>query len=152
MLISKYFTLEELTRSDIAERACIDNTCPIMYMENLKFLASKLDMVRDILHEPMFITSGYRCHAVNALVGSHRTSMHTLGLAADFVSPTFAPAHQVATFLAAYFERAQTNFDQLIYEGSWVHISFQGGPGRKEILTAVFSQTEKTSYLPGIRL
>ena len=39
-------------------------------------------------------------------------------------------------------------FDQLIWEGNWVHISYNPAP-RGEILTARFG-SEGTVYLPGI--
>jgi hypothetical protein len=41
-------------------------------------------------------------------------------------------------------------FDQLIYEGDWIHLSYSKGKNRKQVLTAVFVPGKKTQYLFGL--
>ena len=47
MRLSKHFSLEELTQSDTAVRLDIDNTPTVEVIDNLTFLAEKLEDVRD---------------------------------------------------------------------------------------------------------
>ncbi len=56
------------------------------------------------------------------------------GLACDFVCPAFGSPQKVAKELA----ESGLEFDQLIYEGTWVHISFKKEGNRGEIMTAKF--------------
>jgi len=43
-------------------------------------------------------------------------------------------------------------FDQLIYEGSWVHVGLAevGAPMRNQVLTAVFAKGVPTQYRAGL--
>ncbi len=71
MSLTKHFTLEELTASDIAARHGIDNTptSPLI-LTNLKTLAEGLEHVRTLLGKPVIINSGYRSVMVNSLLGT----------------------------------------------------------------------------------
>jgi len=53
--------------------------------ENLKYLASKLQLIRNFLGEPMRITSGLRPDLYNKQIGGAPFSSHRLGRAADFM-------------------------------------------------------------------
>lgn len=86
--LSEDFTLAELLRSDTAERdealRAQQYNPPAEVVANLGYLATAaLQPIRNLLGYPMRITSGYRCPAVNQLVGSKPTSQHLLGQAAD---------------------------------------------------------------------
>ena len=70
MNLSPNFTLEELTHSETAVRLGIDNTPTVEVIDNLKFLAERLEDVRSILRCPMLISSGFRCHVLNDHLGS----------------------------------------------------------------------------------
>ena len=135
--LSEHFTLEELTRSDVATRRAIDNTPDAQTQARLCILAQGLERVRALLAVPMHIDSGYRCPTLNAAIGGARDSRHMVGLAADFVAPDFGAPKAIAEFLA---DRADDlRFDQLIQEGDWVHIAFADDtPPRGDILTAHF--------------
>src|SRR5207249_6043527 len=68
---------------------------------------------------PLHITSGYRSEELNRVVGGSANSMHCLGLAADFICPSFGSPFEVCRQLV----RAQVPVDQLIYEfGEWTHL------------------------------
>lgn len=57
-------------------------------MTNLEFLVVHLlQPLRDLVSQPIIITSGYRCKALNVLVGGAANSLHIQGLAADIYSP-----------------------------------------------------------------
>ena len=137
MKLSEHFTLEELIASQYATRKGIDNYPRIpKVMENLSLLAQRLDLVRNHLGKPVFVSSGYRCQALNdaiSKIGSRST--HILGLAADFTCPQFGTPLDVFRAI----KLSGIKYDQLILEFSgspsaWVHIGFDNRM-RQESLT-----------------
>ena len=130
--LSKYFTLEELTFSQAAARHSLDNTPEGETLDNLKFLATNMDGIRELLGHPIRVSSGYRSIAVNTAVGSKSTrSQHTQGLAMDFTCPGYGSPKQIVQAIVD----AKVNYDQLIYEfDSWVHISFVKNTPRNQAL------------------
>ena len=125
MQLSKHFTLEELTFSDAAQRHGIDNTPNDETIENLKRLcALVLEPIRDIVHKPVQVTSGYRCPIVNSLVGSKVTSQHIRGCAADIKIPGVTPDVLIKAIIGAGLP-----YEQVILEyRSWTHISVPNDP------------------------
>ena len=79
-----YFTIKEMTKSQIAKQHHIDNTPTKEVIENLKKVMYILDIVRTHIGKPILVNSGYRCKRLNEIVGGVQGSMHTKGLAADF--------------------------------------------------------------------
>ena len=120
MYLSKHFTLEELTASQTASRFDINNTPSPAVVDNLKRLCELiLEPVRDIVHKPVQITSGYRCIALNRMIGSKDTSHHILGLAADIK----VPGVEIDTLIKAIIG-AGLPYEQVIREyNDWVHVS-----------------------------
>lgn len=142
------FWLSEFLRSETSTRLGLDNDPPPEVLANLRtVLAPAMQHVRDMLGYPVNVSSGYRSTAVNKAVGGSATSQHALGLACDFTCPHYGTPRRVAEFLALHFGEAR--FDQLIWEGSWVHISFVPGRPRGQVLTAHFGRGGVT-YTPGI--
>lgn len=144
MQLSKHFALEEFLVSEIAERKNIPNLPTGEQIENLKELASVLEQVREVLETPIIITSGFRSAKLNSAIGGHPKSHHVEGWAADFISPAFGTPRQICVEIAA----AQLPFDQLIEEGSWVHLSVHPQM-RGQVLTARFANG-KATYLSGL--
>lgn len=147
MNLTPHFSLEELIASDFATRRGIVNNPPNDVLPNLVRLAQMLEQVRALLGMPMIINSGYRAPTLNRAIGGSAVSAHCDGRAADFI----APAYGLPITVARCVERSQLAFDQLIYEGAWVHISI---PRREEkprlqILTAHFNGGPAT-YTEGI--
>lgn len=143
--LSEHFTLEELTFSATAQRKQIDNNPPAEVLENMKRLAAGLEEVRAALgNKPMRINSGYRSPKLNRAVGGARLSAHMAGYAADFVCPEFGSPLKIVKALAA----TGIQFDKLIQEGTWVHISF-APEARRQLLTAHFGPNG-TSYTAGV--
>lgn len=131
-----HFTVEELTHSDVAERMGIINLPTNTVLANLTLLAKKLEQVRAILGVPVIISSGYRCRALNIRVGGSSTSAHTEGLAADFTAPEFGSPLEICRELLKHADELQ--WDQLIYEMTWVHLGYSLLVPRGEVLTAKF--------------
>jgi len=143
--LSEHFTLEELTFSATAQRKQIDNKPPAEVLDNMKRLAAGLEEVRAVLgNKPMRINSGYRSPKLNRAVGGARLSAHMAGYAADFVCPDFGSPLKIVKALAA----TGIQFDKLIQEGTWVHISF-APEARRQLLTAHFGPNG-TSYTAGV--
>ena len=133
MYLTQNFSLDELTASQTAARRNIDNTPPTDLVENLRAVASLLEDTRRLLGHPLLISSGYRSPELNELIGGNISSQHCKGQAADFICPKFGTPYEVADAIA----RSNIAFDQLIYEGTWCHISWSETP-RHEVLTARF--------------
>lgn len=147
MKLSDHFTLEELTRSDTATRMSLDQMPPLAILDTLKNTAEQMELVRILLgNRPILISSGYRCKALNRLVGGSEKSAHLSGAAIDFTCPEFGTPQEVVKELA---KSSMLSFDQLIYEGKWVHISF-AYPRRREVLTANFAHGGVT-YTKGVK-
>ena len=114
------FSLEELTRSDAADRNGWDNTPNEQETASLNRLAILLQQVKTALGgKPIMINSGFRSKKVNDSVGSKDTSQHRLGCAADIRIPGMKPREVVEACI-----KAEVPFDQIILEfDSWTHIS-----------------------------
>ena len=127
IMASPNFSMDELTHSDTAARHGIDNTPNEDEKDNLYKLAMELENVRKLLNnKPIFCSSGYRCLALNELLGSKRTSAHIRGLAVDFTCRQFGTPNEIVFAII----NSKIKFDQLILEypdsqsGGWVHLSF----------------------------
>ncbi len=125
MKLSKNFTLEELIRSNTAERMEIDNVPKDeKVVENLRSLCLEvLQPLRDYVGAPVHINSGYRCPELNMVVGGVKNSQHCRGEAADIriVSP------KQGREWAAWIED-NCRFDQMLLERNksgavWLHVS-----------------------------
>ena len=148
MNLSTHFSFEELTLSDTAVRAGIDNTPPGQLMPNLVRLAAGLELVRAALgNKPIHVTSGFRSARLNQMLGGSKHSMHTRGLAADILCPQFGTPLEVCEQIA----RSGLAFDQVIHEfGRWCHVGFaeEGQARRNELLTI---RSAASGYELGLR-
>jgi len=147
MQLTEHFSLEELMASETAARAGIDNTPPPSLMRNMQTLAEGLEKVRAALGGlPIHVNSGYRCPALNAMVGGAPDSRHMRGLAADILCPEFGPPLMVCKAVA----QSGIATDQVIHEfGHWCHVSFtpDGAAPAGELLTIA---SVAQGYQPGL--
>lgn len=148
--LSPHFTLAELTVSNSGTRAGLRNIPSGEALANLERLARVLESVRALLYgAPILVSSGYRSPAINGLIGGSLTSAHMRGLAADFIAPKYGRPKAVAEAI----RDSSIPFDQLIFEGTWVHLGLadKAAVPRRQVLTAVFGGAgQKTRYLAGI--
>lgn len=125
MKLTEHFTLEELTRSSKATELGIDNCAPQPVQANLQRTAEMLERIRSTVRCPITVTSGYRCLALNAAIGSRTSSDHVQGYAADIVAPGFGTPSELARLLAPLVD--VLGIGQIILEGvkgkQWVHVS-----------------------------
>ena len=128
MNLSPNFTLEELTRSEVAARGGWDNTPNDEEVANLVRLANLLQDVRVAVgNKPVMVNSGFRNKRTNDAVGSSDRSQHRLGCAADIRVPGMTPRQVVEACI-----QAEVAFDQIILEfDSWTHISVPNTPDAK---------------------
>lgn len=123
--LSPHFTLAELTASATATARGIDNTPPPELLPRLVLLAEMLERIRTTVNAPIIVSSGYRCEALNHLVGGASTSDHPQGHAADITAPAFGSATELARLLAPLV--STLGIGQIILEGikgkQWVHVS-----------------------------
>lgn len=146
MNLTPNFTLQELIASQTAARRGIDNKPSIQELRNLTRLAETLEQVRTLVGRPVIVSSGYRSSALNKAIGGSTTSAHMRGLAADFACNGITPVD-----LARRIAGSDIEFDQLIYEGTWVHLGLSAGKPRREVLTAHFGGG-RTAYTKGLPL
>lgn len=144
MNLSAHFTLDELTRSQVAVRRGLDNQPAPLIVANLKRVAQLLEEVRALVGRPLIVSSGYRSPAVNKAVGGATNSAHVLGLAADIICSGIS-----SRTLAILIQDSGIGFDQLIWEGTWVHLGLRDGGPRREVLTATFVNG-RAQYAQGI--
>jgi len=145
MQLSKNFKLNEFTASQTATRKGIDNTPAAPIIERLRMLANTLEQVRNLLGDNSIrISSGYRCLALNRAIGSGDSSAHVQGYAVDFTCPNFGTPKEVANKIA----QSDIKYDQIIYEGTWIHLSVDPR-NRRDVLTATF-KGGKATYTKGI--
>lgn len=130
MNISAHFDLSEFVTSQEAARRGIDNTPSLEVVDNLRWIASLMEEVRELLGVPILISSGYRCPKLNSSIGGATNSQHVQGLAVDFIAPKFGDPYEVASAIS----RSTIQYDQLIHEyGRWVHISISDTPRRQDL-------------------
>lgn len=123
-ILTEHFSLEE---AQTTSHRGIDNTIPPEFMVNVNNSARKMERVRALLDDKnIHINSWYRCPEVNEAVGSKPTSQHTKGEAVDFICPSFGSLIVVMKKLIQFPELLK--YDQLIYEHTWIHISFLANP------------------------
>jgi zinc D-Ala-D-Ala carboxypeptidase len=146
MNLSQHFTREEFEFSQTAARMGIDNIIPPELMENAKRTAHTMELVRSVLgNRPIRISSGYRAPELNSVIRGSAGSAHMQAMACDFTCPSYGTVYQTVETLAAILD----DYDQLIYEGKWIHIGLSEGHPRREILTATFPKG-KVHYQKGL--
>ena len=139
--MAKWFTYNELTKSDTANKLKIDNEPKEeATKDNIIELMRFLDGVREGWTEEckdkgygdpaIMVNSGYRSEALNNAIKGSKTSEHLLGTAAD-IEPKNGRNKEFFEWLRTYV--ADKKFSQLINEypdktgrPSWVHLGIKG--------------------------
>lgn len=145
MNLSKHLTLEKAVFSETAIRKGISNQPTNEHLENLKFLGTYVDTIKEKFPDVTF-NSIYRSKELNKAIGGSLKSFHSQGAAVDMN----------AKDKKAVFDwiRLNMDFTELIYEfgdniqPAWVHFAIiKNRTKEKEILKAI-SKGGKTTYVP----
>ena len=132
MKLTANITLDELTKSQVAERKGINNNPNPTQIENLKALATNiLQPVRSHFDKPLIISSGFRCAQLCIEIGSSVNSQH--------VADDNAAAAELALWI-----KSELEYDQLILEfyrdnepsSGWIHCSYSTNHNRNQSLRA----------------
>lgn len=132
--MAKYFTLAEMLKSETAEKNRIQNTPSVEVEQNIEELLEVLDDLREHYGKPIKITSGYRCAALNKLVGGSPTSAHVIGYAAD-LQPVQGSFEEFKASVIDWLDKRGVKFDQCIIERNkntqWVHFGLYNRKGQQ---------------------
>jgi len=153
MKLTANISLDELIKSQVAERKGINNNPSPMQIENLKALAVNiLQPIRSQFDRPLIISSGFRCAQLCIEIGSSINSEHCAdnkSAAADFEIPGI-DNKELAEWIKSNLE-----YNQLILEfyregeptSGWVHCSYSTDLNKKQSLIA-YRQDNKVQYRP----
>lgn len=138
--ISEHFTLFDVCNSSTALKLGIDNRPTALIVTNATALA------KNVL-EKLFIKYGinskninswYRCEALNIKIGGavdprtgKSTSQHVKAMAVDF-TPVNHSIEEVFLWI-----KNNLIYDQVIFEGCWIHISFSLVNNRRQAMRLV---------------
>lgn len=132
MKLTEHFSLEELTRSETAQRYKIDNTPTAEQVENLRQLAiNVLEPARLAYGAAVSVSSGFRSAVLNRRIKGAKTSQHLRGQAADLQCRELRRLYLII--------KEQGNFDQLLFEtnssgAQWIHVSYNGSKNRRQAI------------------
>jgi len=144
--ITEHFTYGDLVTSSTGERLGLDNTPSSEILATAKQAAKSMEYLRHLLGDlPIHVDSWIRMPAVNKAVGGADDSAHLLGCAIDFKCAGYGAPVDIIKFLIG----TDLVFDEIIQEGSWVHVSFDPR-ARRIVLTAHFVPGQKTTYTKGL--
>lgn len=144
----KYFSIEELSKSDVARKKGIANLPAGEARENLVALVDNiLDPLREAWGKPIVVNSGYRSEELNDLVGGSSTSQHLRGQAADIEAVSRSREDNERLF--NLIRSLGLPFDQLIDEFGydWIHVSYDPSRNRRAVIEAARVKG-RTVYLP----
>lgn len=161
--ISPHFTLSEALFSQTATREGISNVPDDDQWAAIQVAAQGMERVREILGFPIHVNSWLRVEPLEKIVSAkgfiawcylhdHEvndtswamyfpTKAHPKGYAVDFICPEFGTPFDIVMHL----RESDLVFDQLIMEGTWVHLSF-APEHRGQILTATFDGNGEPHY------
>ena len=127
------FTLAELCASTTAKKLGQKNEPSLAVCDNLMLLiVNVLQPLRTALKSPVIVSSGYRNPILNSYLGSKANSQHVKGQAADITVSGMS-----INDLFNFIKKSGIEYDQLIHEGTWIHISYNKDYNRRENLKLV---------------
>ena len=118
MILTKNFNKREFDSKDGAQM-------PDEVLQNVKELATNLQVLRDELKAPIIINSGYRSPSHNARVGGAKRSQHLLGTASDIVVIGHTP-QEVAIVIEELIRAGKMKQGGLKAYNSFTHYDIRG--------------------------
>ena len=151
MKLSANFSLEEMTKSQVALRNGIPNNPNATQIDALRELClNVLQPIRSYFNKPVTVSSGFRSCELCIAINSSINSQHTKGEAADI--------EIIGLDNKELFDYIKNNidFDQMILEfysggnSGWLHVSYVSQKkNRKQTLKAYRDEeTQKVRYHP----
>jgi hypothetical protein len=138
IMISKYISYEEATKSQAAIRHHIINEPNSQQLHNMMVVGEKIHTpVREHFKKPIPVSSFFRCEKLNSIIGGSPTSQHKTGEALDMDVDGIVGLSNWQIF---QFIKLNLDFDQLIWEygnkinPAWVHASYSERKNRREVL------------------
>ncbi len=151
MKLSKNLSLNEVIKSNTAERRGIDNTPNETHLANLKYLAEQVfQPIRDHFGVPIYISSGYRSPALNEAIGGSPRSFHSHGMALDLDQD--GRNKGVSNADVFFFIKENLPFSELIWEfgtednPNWVHVAIAKGRENEKNTKIAEKINGKTQY------
>lgn len=131
----RYFELDEFIVSSKAQQQGIANIPSFEVVEHLGRLVEEfLDPLRAAYGMPIIVSSGFRCDALNIVVGGVPTSAHRLGWAVDLqVKGSF---QRFVDFVVEWVKKTGRKFDQILIESDskgnkWLHVGLYNSLGQQ---------------------
>lgn len=151
--ISEHISWADATRSDTAKRAGISNYFSPTQLIQLTKLANKIyEPLYTKFNGNIFISSFFRNAKLNVLIGGVKESQHLANNGAAIDLDT--DGNDVTNKQVFDYIKNNLEFDQLIWEfgnksnPDWVHVSYNEGKNRKEILKSIRKVTQEIIYEP----
>ena len=151
MKLSKNLSLNEVIKSNTAERRGIDNSPNETHLANLKYLAEQVfQPIREHFGVPIYISSGYRSPALNEAIGGSPRSFHSHGMALDLDQD--GRNKGVSNADVFYFIKENLPFSELIWEfgnesnPNWVHVAIAKGREKEKKVKIAEKINGKTQY------
>ncbi len=151
MKLSKNLSLNEVIKSNTAERKGIDNSPNETHLVNLKYLAEQVfQPVREHFGAPIYISSGYRSPALNEAIGGSPRSFHSHGMALDLDQD--GRNNGVSNADVFFFIKENLPFSELIWEfgtednPNWVHVAIAKGRENEKKIKIAEKIDGKTKY------
>jgi len=150
--VSKHITYNEATISSTAKKLGISNIPNTAQLTNMVKLANSVfEPVREYFNVPIYISSFFRSEALNKAIKGAKNSQHLCnkGAAIDVDADRYKGITNKDIFNYIF---NNLDFDQLIWEygnelnPDWVHVSYNEGNNRKQVLVAQRDDKGKTKY------
>lgn len=125
MNLTKNFTLEELSKTEVRDLLEANRKEAEMYVGSLTRVADELlEPIRALFKKPITVNSGFRGKKLNKKVGGSETSQHCRGEAVDFVIAGWDTDEKLLEAAKKiYKELPNLKFGQLLIEYGCLHIS-----------------------------
>lgn len=150
--VSEHISWADAIRSETAKKLGIKNYFTVEQLERMTSLANAVyEPLYNHFKVLIYISSFFRCKKLNDLLGGAAESQHLAnnGAAIDLD----ADSNEGITNKEVFdYIKDNLEFDQLIWEfgtkknPDWVHVSYNKGKNRKEILRSVRKTTQEITY------
>lgn len=134
--MGKYFTIEELCRSNKAKQLGINNVPNNQQLVNMeRFISLILDPIREKWGKPIYVSSGFRCERLNEAVGGVFNSHHLYKYnycAVDITTKTKIGNSGLFKLIQGMNLPICQCIDENGYQ--WIHLSYNQHDVRKQYL------------------